>query len=128
MGFTIVPNAGARLILATSAKCRLFLLLLFTSYKLFFAILLLQLNKLGLEDFCNILGTGLAVYIVQLVLVVLQIVEFPHAIVIEMYEFVRCCTYTKMTLYGMLVGVLIIVIIYTVSVGLPLLAFEYREE
>jgi hypothetical protein len=128
MGFTIVPNAGARLILATSARCRLFLLLLFTCYKLFFAILLLQLNKFGLEDFCNFLGTGLAIYVVQLVLVVLQIIEFPHAIVIEMYEFITLGTHAKVAFYSVFVGILIIVVIYTVAVGFPLLALEYGKE
>ena len=127
MGFTIVENAGARLILATSARCRLFLLLLFT-YKFLLAILLLQLHEFLLKLSSNLLCSGLSVDIVELVLVILKVKEFPNTILIEVDEFVTLGAHTKVTLHGMLVGVLIVVVIYTVAVGFPLLALKDRKE
>ena len=93
-----------------------------------FAILLLQLHEFLLQLHSDFLCSGLAVDIVEFVFVILKVKELPNAILIEVDELVALGAHTKMTLYGMLIGVLIVVIIDTVAVGFPLLALEYREE
>ena len=93
-----------------------------------FAILLLQLHEFLLQLRSDFLCSGLTVDIVELVLVVLKIEEFPNSILIEVDEFVTLGADTKMALHSVLIGVLIIMVIYTIAVRLPLLAFEDRKE
>ena len=93
-----------------------------------FAILLLQLHEHLFQQRSYLLCSGLSVDIVELMLVILKVKEFPNTIVIEVDEFVTLGADTKMALHSVLIGVLIIVVIYTIAVRLPLLAFEDRKE